>query len=127
MQEEVADWLARIDEERQNDVVGADEHSQDFLQGEEDLKEMDSQISRLKQQIEFLVLDRQQLEDERKEASREKAKVELDVKALTDGQSAAQSARTRHANDLQQVRAQIEQREAELAQILPQYNAQMDQ
>ncbi|KAK6003792.1 hypothetical protein QM012_009563 [Aureobasidium pullulans] len=126
-QEEVADWLARIDEERQNDVVGADEHSQEFLQGEEDLKNMDSQISRLKQQIEFLVLDRQQLEDERKEASREKAKVELDVKALTDGQSAAQSARTRHANDLQQVRAQIEQREAELAQLLPQYNAQKEQ
>jgi len=126
-QEEVADWLARIDEERQNDVVGADEHSQDFLQGEEDLKEMDSQISRLKQQIDFLNLDRQQLEDERKEASREKAKVELDVKALTDGQSSAQAARTRHANDLQQIRAQIEQREAELAQILPQYNAQKEQ
>jgi structural maintenance of chromosome 3 (chondroitin sulfate proteoglycan 6) len=126
-QEEVADWLTRIDDERQNDVLGADEHSQSFLQAEEELKDMDTQINRFKQQIDLLNLEKQQLEDERKDASREKAKIELDVKTLTDGQSAAQTARARHASDLQQIRAQIEQREAELAAILPQYNAQKEQ
>ncbi|GAB7357313.1 hypothetical protein MBLNU459_g8275t1 [Dothideomycetes sp. NU459] len=126
-QEEITAALEQLDEARQTGVDETDENRQRFLEGEEEIKHIDNQINELKQQIDFLAVDKQQLEEDRKEAAREKAKIELDVKGLSDGQSAAQQASTRYANDLAQVQSQIQQREAELEELIPQYNAQKEQ
>lgn len=126
-QEEISSALEQLDETRQNGVDETDDNRQRFLDGEEQLKQIDDQINELKRQIDFLTIDKQQLDDERKDAARNKAKIELQVKGMTDGQSAANDARTRHATDLRQVQTLIQQREAELADLMPRYNAAKEQ
>lgn len=126
-QEDCAAALERLDDARERGRDETDDNRERFVQGEQEMADLDKQISDLKQEIELLKVDKRQLEDERKDAARKKAQIELDVKALTDNQSAAQQARTRHANDLQEVQNRIQQRETELAQIVPQYNVQREQ
>ncbi|KAF2104566.1 putative chromosome segregation protein SudA [Rhizodiscina lignyota] len=118
--------LEEIDEKRQTGVDETDENREMFIEGEKELAKIDSQIAELKQQMEFLRMDKAQLEGERKEAVRDKAKTELDVNNLTEGQAAAQSAKTRNDQELKDIQAQINQREAELATLLPQYHKRRD-
>ena len=123
----IANELDNLDEQRQTGVDDTDDSSERFLQGEKDLAEVDAQISELKQQVEFLKVDKKQLEDERKEKSKAKAKIELEVKELSEGQLAAQQAKAQHESELENVHSSISQHEQELTQITPEYNAKMEE
>ena len=117
----IADELDNLDEQRQTGVDDTDDSSERFFQGEKDLTEINGRISELKQQVEFLKVDKRQLDDERKEKAKTKAKIELEVKSLSDGQNSAQQARLHYQSELEKVQASIEEHEGELAEISPEY------
>lgn len=119
--------LEKLDDQRQTGVDDTDEYQERFIQGEKGLIEINAQIGELKQQIEFLKVDRKQLDDERREAAKNKAKIELEVKGLSDGQSAAQEAKSQHAAELQSLNNSIKEHEDELAEITPEYKSRQDQ
>lgn len=120
-QQEIAKALESLDELRQTGIDETDENSERFIEGEKELSQVDAEINELNQQLEFLKLDKKQMEDERKEAAREGAKLELEVKGLSDRQSAAQQARQRNEGQLEEVQGAIQLREEELVQVIPQY------
>ncbi|KAJ9645725.1 Structural maintenance of chromosomes protein 3 [Coniosporium tulheliwenetii] len=124
---EIQRALESIDELRQTGVDETDDNRERYSAGEQELAQIDAEISDVKQRIEFLKVDKAQLEDERREVARDKAKIELEVNRLTEGQSAARQARTQHEDDLREVQEQIRQREQELAQIMPEYNNRKEQ
>ena len=126
-QVEIANALDTIDEQRQNGVDDTDDRRERFIQGEKELTDIEAEINELRQQVEFLKVDKRQLEDERRDNARARAKVELDVKGLSDGQSAAQQAKDRYEKELETVRASIQQREEELQTINPRYAGMKDQ
>ncbi|KAF3404764.1 Chromosome segregation protein sudA [Talaromyces pinophilus] len=126
-QQEIANALDNLEGQRQTGVEDTDVNREHFIQGEKDMAQIDSEIAQCKQQIEFLKVDKAQLEDERREASRALAQVELQEKALKDNQSAAQQLKARYENDLNAVQTAISQRESELQAILPQFNAAKEQ
>ncbi|GAB7341757.1 hypothetical protein MBLNU457_g0090t2 [Dothideomycetes sp. NU457] len=126
-QEDANRKLAELEDLQQNGAEVTDHNREEFLRREQQLEKIQRQLDELTQRIKFLDIDKKQFDDERKAAAREKAKIELEVKTLREGQSAAQQARDRHTTDLNQIQAQIEQRETELAQINPQYNAQKEE
>jgi structural maintenance of chromosome 3 (chondroitin sulfate proteoglycan 6) len=119
--------IAEIDSLRQHGISVRDNNRDLFIQNENDMKQIDIEINELKGQIELLRDEREQLEAERRESARAKAGIELELKELTDGQSAAQKARRRHEADLKNVQQQIKVREDELKQLLPQYTAKKEQ
>ncbi|KAL2053434.1 hypothetical protein ABVK25_006428 [Lepraria finkii] len=123
----IANELDNLDEQRQDGATDTDDSSQRFIRGEKDLAEIDAQISELRQQVEFLKVDKKQLEDERKEKAKAKAKIELEVKSLSDGQSAAQQAKLHYESELNRVQTSIQQHEKELAEITPEYDAKIQQ
>lgn len=123
----IANELDNLEEQRQTGVDDTDDSQERFLQGEKDLAEIATEISELKQQVEFLKVDKKQLEAERRDKARAKAQVELDVKGLSDGQSAAQQATAQYNMDLDSIQSSIKQHEDELAQITPEYLAKLDQ
>lgn len=125
-QQEIASFLENLESQRQTGVEDTDLNRDRFIQGEKDMAQIDTEIAECKQQIEFLKVDKSQLEDERREASKALAQVELQAKSLADNQSATQSSRARHDADLKSVRAAIKEREAELQQILPSFNSAKD-
>ena len=123
----IAEELDNLDEQRQNGVDDTDDNRERFLQGEKDLAEIDTEINDLKQQVEFLKVDKAQLENEHRDILRSKAKVELDVKGLTDGQSAAQQAKAQYEQELQSLQVSVRQHEKELSRIAPDFSAKQEQ
>ena len=123
----IQDELESLDEQRQTGMDNTEDSQERFVQSEKDLAGIDRQISELKQQVEFLKVDKRQLEEERRETAKAKAKIELEVKSLSDGQSAAQQAKSQYESELNKVQASIREHEEELAVIIPEYNAKVKQ
>lgn len=126
-QAEIANALEALEGQRQTGVEDTDMNREHFIQGEKEMARIDAEIAECKQQIEFLKVDKAQLEDERRETSRALAQVELQAKALADGQSAAQQSKARHDTDLKSVKAAIQERESELQELVPRFNAAKEQ
>lgn len=125
-QQEIANVLDSLEEQRQNGVEDADNNRDQFIEGEKAMAQIDAEIAECRQQVEFLKVDKAQLEDERREASKALAQVELQAKSLADNQAAAQALKSRHDNDLNAVQSAIREREAELEEILPAFNDAKD-
>ena len=121
-QEMLSQALSDIEEKRETGIEDADEHRMRAATCDEELATINEKMAELKQQIEFARVDRKALEDERREAAKAQAQVELEVKNMTDGQSAAQKAKHTHDAELQRIRTTLKQRETELSQIMPKYN-----
>ncbi|KAL3463927.1 RecF/RecN/SMC [Aspergillus heterothallicus] len=126
-QQEIASFLDNLEEQRQMGVEDTDINRDRFIQGEKEMAQVDAEIAECKQQIEFLKVDKAQLEDERREASKALAQVELQAKSLTDNQVAAQALKSRHDADLKTVQNAIKERQAELDELIPRFNTAKDQ
>lgn len=126
-QEEISRALEKLEEQRATGVDETEDDRQRFLDGEKVLPRIDGEIKALKQRMELLKVDKKQYEDERRDMARERAKIELEVKHMTDGQSAAQNASARYEQDLTEVQSAIVEREEQLSQMLPAYNSARDQ
>lgn len=122
-QHEITGVLNSLEEQRQTGVEDTDQNRDRFIDGEKDMAQIDAEIAECKQQIEFLKVDKSQLEEERREASKILAQAELRAKSLSDNQSATQSSRARHDADLKSVQAAIQERDAELKELLPGFNS----
>lgn len=123
----IQDELESLDEQRQTGMDNTEDSQERFVQSEKELAEIDRQISELKQQVEFLKVDKRQLEEERRETAKAKAKIELEVKSLSDGQSAAQQAKAKYESELNKVQASIREHEEELTEVMPEYDAKVEQ
>lgn len=119
--------IQHIDDLRNSGVTDVDAQQAEFIQNEQRLEQLDTQINELKSEAELLRADRTQLEDERKKAARDRAAVELELSHLTDGQSAAQQAERHRETAFRQVQQQIETRESELSQLLPEHTAKKEE
>lgn len=126
-QHEISNVLDSLEEQRQNGVEDADTNRDQFLDGEKAMAQIDAEIAECRQEIEFLKVDKAQMEEERREASKALAQIELQVKSLNDNQAAAQALKSRHDSDLNAVQSAIKEREAELQELLPSFNASKDQ
>lgn len=126
-QQEIASYLDSLEEQRQTGVEDTDLNRDRFIQGEKEMAQIDAEIAECKQQIEFLKVDKAQLEDERREASKALAQVELQAKSLSDNQVAAQAQKSRHDEEMNSVQAAIQERETELQELIPSFNSAKDQ
>lgn len=123
----IEEAMVAQEEARNQGVEIGDENREVLAEQEAELKNVDATIAELQQQLRILSEEKAQLERERKETAKEKAAIEYDVETLTDGQNAAQQVRAQVANELQDVQAQIAQREAQLQELLPRFNALREQ
>lgn len=123
-QQEISNALDQIEDQRQTGVDDTDENRQTFASNEEEMAQVSAEMAEVKQQVDFLNVDKRQLEDERKEAAKIKAQAELQLKTIVDGQTQAQKIKDRHDKESRRVQAAIKERESELTQLLPKYNNQ---
>ncbi|KAH1390175.1 hypothetical protein KXW98_008819 [Aspergillus fumigatus] len=126
-QQEISGILDNLEEQRQTGVEDTDLNRDRFIEGEKGMAQIDAEIAECKQQIEFLKVDKVQLEDERREASKALAQVELRAKSLSENQATAQVLKARHDEDLRTVERAIKEREAELEELIPRFNAVREQ
>jgi len=126
-QEEVARRMEELENLRVSGVDETDDDRDRFIVGEKALTRMDEEVKALKQRMDLLNLDKKQFEDERRDLAKLRAKTELEVNKIADGQSAAQSSRARLETDLEEVQNLISGREEQLLQLTPDYNRARDQ
>ena len=119
----IANELDNLDEQRQNGVDDTDDSRQRFIEGEETLASISAEISKFQQQMDLLKLDKRQLEAERRDGAKERAKIELQLKALQDGQASAQQNKAQFDAEVQSVQQSVQEREQALSDITPQYLA----
>lgn len=113
--------LEDIDSARQDGLDNTDTSRSQFLEGENIINNLDSQIHKLQRQLEMLQIDRQQLDEDRRDNAKALAKIEMNVKELQDGQSAQEQARANHAAELQSVQAEYTAKDSELKKIIPRF------
>ena len=123
-QAEITNALEQLESQRQKGLERAEERNEQFMQGEKALDQVSNEISRFKQQMDFLKVDKQQLESERTANAKSRAQIELKIKNLTDGQSSAKRARAQHDAELKRISDAVANREKELEALLPEYNLQ---
>ena len=122
-QHEVNNALEAIDEQKQTGVDETDENRQRFNQAEQEIGQLEMEANEVRQQVNLHKVDKMQLEDERREVARDKAKAELNAKSMSEGQSATQAAQLQHSRELKAVKDAIKEKEKVLAQIIPRYDA----
>ncbi|PGH12120.1 chromosome segregation protein sudA [Polytolypa hystricis UAMH7299] len=125
-QSELASALETLDNQRQTGVEDTDANRNRFVQGEADIAQVDAEISERKQQIELLKVEKAQLEEDRRDTSRTLAQAELRGQSLAEGQSAAQQSKARREADMKSVRHAIKEREEELNNLIPEFNARKE-
>ena len=126
-QQAVEEQLERLSEGREDGMDQTDQTRDQLEAADQGIEAIDHEIAELQQQLRILAEEKSQLEQDRKQTSREKAKMELDVQSLLDNQSTAQQSRAQHEKDLKAVQNQIQKREKELATITPQYAAKREE
>ncbi|RYO84730.1 hypothetical protein DL762_005511 [Monosporascus cannonballus] len=117
----VQEVLEELEESRQGGVEDTDENREAYTAGEKVIASLDAEIHKLQKQMELLRIDRRQLDEDRRESAKARAKAELAVKSLADSMSAQDQAKQRHDAELSEVRASVAAKEAELAKIAPEF------
>ncbi|PSS03880.1 hypothetical protein BD289DRAFT_478359 [Coniella lustricola] len=92
-----------------------------FTRGEKAIAELESKLSSLQQNLNLLKVERRQLEEDRRESAKGRAKAELKVKNLADTQSSRDQAKRQHDKELEAVRKEIKSKEAELKKLTPEF------
>ncbi|KAF2963158.1 hypothetical protein GQX73_g10419 [Xylaria multiplex] len=115
----VEEALEELEESRQGGIEDTDENRDAYNAGEKVIASLDAEIHKLQKQIELLRIDRRQLEEDRRENAKARAKSELAVKSLSDSMSAQEQAKEEHDAELNRVKAAITSKEAELKKLMP--------
>ena len=118
-QVKIQEKLDDIERAREGGKDSTDEYRTDFVRGEKTIAKLDAEIHRLQREMELLGIDKRQLEEDRRENAKARAKAEMKYKNLDDGQAAQEQARAGHAAELKTVKSDIAAKETELAKIIP--------
>jgi structural maintenance of chromosome 3 (chondroitin sulfate proteoglycan 6) len=118
-QVQVQEALDEIERAREGSKDSTDELRAEFVRGEKAIAKLDSEIHRVHRDVDLFQVEKRQLDEDRRETAKIRAKAELKVKALSDGQAAQEQAMSQHASQLTQVRFDIAAKEKELAKITP--------
>ncbi|KAI9709999.1 MAG: Structural maintenance of chromosomes protein 3 [Bogoriella megaspora] len=111
--------LDQIEVLQQNRQEDAAENEQKFIEGEQEMDALDESIGNESKEIRILENDKKDFERDRKTWAKNKAQLDIEVKALTDGRSEAAQRRNQLQSHLKNTQSSIQQREADLARLDP--------
>jgi structural maintenance of chromosome 3 (chondroitin sulfate proteoglycan 6) len=117
--------LEQIEVRRDIGVADTDEDRETFIERQAQIDKIDDRVKQLLQDRDILQSERRQLDDDRKDKVREKAKIELEVRNLTQGQASAQKTKAQYDSQLQSVQQEIRTKQQELDELLPIYSKQV--
>ena len=113
--------LDQIEEARQGGAGASTKDRAQLQQTERDIAVLEQRCHEMKQTLDLLAVERRQLDDDRKDTARARAKAELKAKNLDETRHAREQAQQQREAELDEVRRRIQATESELAQILPDY------
>ncbi|CAP68729.1 uncharacterized protein PODANS_7_6980 [Podospora anserina S mat+] len=121
LQKTNAETLEQVEEARQGGAGASTKDRAQLRKTEKEIAVLDQKAHELRQALEYLTIERRQLDDDRKDAARARAKAELKTKHLDESRHVREQTRQRQEAELQEVRQKIQQAEAELVRVQPEY------
>ncbi|KAH6636303.1 RecF/RecN/SMC [Chaetomium tenue] len=116
-----ADTLEQLEEARQGGAGASTKDRTQLQKTEKEISSLDQTSHELRQNLDLLAMERQQLDDDRKDAARSRAKAELKAKHLDENRHAREQALQKQEAELQDVRRKIKGAETDLSKITPEY------
>ncbi|KAL2188457.1 RecF/RecN/SMC protein [Thermothelomyces heterothallicus CBS 203.75] len=116
-----AETLEQLEEARQGGAGVSTKDRMQLQKTEKEISALDQQAHELRQTLELLAMERRQLDEDRRDAARARAKAELKTKNLDESRHAREQAQQKQEAELQEVRRKIKAVEADIAQITPEY------
>ncbi|KAI9463542.1 structural maintenance of chromosome protein 3 [Lactarius psammicola] len=121
--EEVAEALEEIEEERKRELHGANQRREQFSDREQQIQTLEDQISTAKHELSTLQLTKRGAQGELSDLTRSQKELELRIADLRAADARAGGQRDAIEGELADVEAQVAQKEAALAALLPRWEA----
>lgn len=121
LHESTIEKLQQIEAAKQGGAGATNKETTQLQQVEREIADLEQKYQEVDENLEFLETERRQLDEDRKEKARSRAKAELNVKNLDAGRHAHEQQKKAREAALNEVRQKIEALEKELATIAPQY------
>jgi len=121
LQETNAETLQQIEDARQGGAGASTKDRAQLQKTEKEIAVFEQKFVDIGKQLELLSIERRQLDEDRKEAARARAKAELKVKNLDETKHTREQQQLQQERDVENVRQRIEAAEQELAQVVPAY------
>ncbi|CAG8531230.1 2193_t:CDS:10 [Ambispora leptoticha] len=118
---EYASQLEKMEKERERGVSGTNEENKGFEEEQRAITRIEAEIRQLEQNIQLLTIEKEQLDEDKQEQIKALAQVELIKKDLEDSAKQNRQQRGRRINELRSIERDIERKETELTQVIPQY------
>ncbi|KAK5652541.1 hypothetical protein OQA88_10447 [Cercophora sp. LCS_1] len=121
LQEVNAEKLQQLEEARQDGAGATSKESILLQRTEKEIAVLEQKYLEITQELEVLDIERRQLDGDRKEAARARAKAEMKVDNLNSTRQTQEQQKQKHDAALRDVRQKIKVAEADLAKISPEY------
>ncbi|KAK3313512.1 RecF/RecN/SMC [Apodospora peruviana] len=121
LQETNAHTLEQIEEARQGGAGASTKDRAQLQRTEKEIAALEHRYQEMQQNLELLAIERRQLDEDRRETVRARAKAELKCKHLDETRHDREQNQRQQEADLEDVRRKIQAAEKELAQINPEY------
>ena len=116
-----AEALEQLEEARQGGAGASTKDRSQLQKTEKEVAVLDQKSHELKQSFDLLAMERRQLDEDRKDAARARAKAELKAKHLDETQHTREQAQHKQEDELRDVRQKIQAAESDVSQIKPEY------
>lgn len=116
-----AEALEQLEEWRQGGAGASTKDRAQLQETEREVAVLEQRYHGLKQNLELLAMERRQLDEDRKDAARARAKAELRAKHLDETRHAREQAQQKQEAELREVRRKIQAVESDISQIMPEY------
>lgn len=116
-----AEALEQLEESRQGDAGASTKDRVQLQKTEKEVAVLERRTQELKQSLDLFAMERRQLDEDRKDAARARAKAELKAKHLDETRHAQEQAQAKQETELREVRRKIQAAESELSKIKPEY------
>ncbi|KAK3357052.1 RecF/RecN/SMC [Lasiosphaeria hispida] len=121
LQETNNETLEQIEEARQGGAGASTKDRVQLQRTEKEISALEQKFHEIHQSLELLAIERRQLDEDRRETARARAKAELKAKNLDETRHAREQQQQQQEADLNDVIRKIEGAENELAKISPDY------
>lgn len=119
--------LEQLEEARQGNKEGSKERHDKVVEAQAQIETLEREHKDVTSNMHTTSSEREQLREEDQELVKQRAKLEFDVKDLEEGMAEDQKKREQYQRELAQLDGEIRQKQAELNNIMPQYQQHKNQ
>ncbi|CAG8667446.1 1037_t:CDS:10 [Gigaspora margarita] len=124
-QTDILRQLAEMDEQREREVHGSNQQNMEFNDLEQEITNIEREMAELQEKIELLRVEKRELDVDMQEQIKAHAQIELAIKDMEDTAAQNKATKAKRVLELQNIKANIKQKETELGKIIPVYEKEV--